>query len=175
MSQWYVFHVRTGQENKIKKLIEARCEAPNDTVLQVIIPEEDVVDMSKGQKKVQKRKFLPGYILMETADHVDENTWHLLRTTPGVFKVLGAGTKPAALENREIGQLLKELEDRKSKPVPKVEFSKGDKIEVKNGPFINFGGIVEEVNNERERLRVSVSIFGRSTILELDFWQVEKV
>jgi transcriptional antiterminator NusG len=175
MSRWYVFHVRTGQENKIKKLIEVRCGAPNETILQVIVPEEDVIDLAKGEKKVRKRKFLPGYILVETAGEIDEHTWHLLQTTPGVFKVLGAGIKPAPLEQREISQLLQELEDRKSKPVPKVEFNRGDKIEVKNGPFINFEGIVEEVNNERERLRVSVSIFGRSTILELDFWQVEKV
>ncbi|MGC9066646.1 MAG: transcription termination/antitermination protein NusG [Candidatus Ratteibacteria bacterium] len=176
MSKWFIVHVRTGHEEKIKKLIESRlANTGNTSIKQIIIPTEDVIDSTKGEKTVRPRKFFPGYLLIEAEDDVDEMTWHLVKTTNGVFNVLGAGTRPAPLQNNEINNLLREIEERKTKPVPKVEFSKGDKVVITNGPFLDFTGVVEEVNNERERLKVSVSIFGRSTILELNFWQVEKV
>jgi len=175
MSQWFIVHVRTGHEDKIRKLIEARFRnAGNSQIKQIIIPTEDVAETTKGEKVVKERKFLPGYLLVETEDHVDEVSWHMIRTTEGVYKILGAGTRPAPLDNLEINRLLRELEERKTKPVPKVEFARGEKVEIIDGPFVNFTGIVEEVNQEKERLKVSVSIFGRSTTLELNFWQVEK-
>ncbi|MCL5674289.1 MAG: transcription termination/antitermination protein NusG [Candidatus Omnitrophica bacterium] len=179
MSQWYILHVRTGQENKIRSLIESRInelsEKESKQIKQIIIPMEEVSDTLSGEKKIKERRYLPGYLLMETEENVDETVWHRIKTTPGVFGTLGAGVKPAPLESSEITRLLKELEERKSKPIPKVEFSKNDKVEIIDGPFMNFTGIIEEVNHEKERLKVSVSIFGRSTILDMSFWQVEKV
>lgn len=176
MSKWFIVHVRTGQEEKIKKLIEARLiNAGNTKVKQIIIPTENVVENIKGNKTVRPKRFFPGYLILEADDDVDDITWHLIKTTNGVFNVLGAGTRPAPLQGNEINNLLQEIEERKAKPVPKVEFNKGDKVVITDGPFVNFNGLVEDVNNERERLKVSVSIFGRSTILELNFWQVEKV
>ncbi len=176
MSKWFIIHVRTGHEEKIKKLIESKLiNAGNAMVKQIIVPTEDVAETLKGEKIVKKRKFFPGYLIAETEDSVDEFTWHLIKTTNGVFNVLGAGTKPAPLGEKEADSLKQTIEERKTKPVPKVEFSKGDKVEIIDGPFVNFTGVVEDINNEKERLKVSVSIFGRSTILELNFWQVEKV
>jgi transcriptional antiterminator NusG len=179
MSQWYILHVRTGQENKIRKLIESRVQdlagEHAKQIKQIIIPMEEVSEVSDGERVIKERRYLPGYLLMETEDNVDELVWHSIKTTPGMFGTLGAGIKPAPLATAEITKLLKELEERKTKPVPKVEFNKKDKVEVIDGPFMNFTGIIEEVNQEKERLKVSVSIFGRSTMLELSFWQVEKV
>ncbi|HRS06261.1 MAG TPA: transcription termination/antitermination protein NusG [Candidatus Ratteibacteria bacterium] len=176
MSKWFIVHVRTGHEEKIKKLIESKLSnTGNKTVKQVIVPTEDVAETLKGEKTVKKRKFFPGYLIVETEDNVDDATWYLIKTTNGVFKVLGAGTKPAPLGAKEADNLKQTIEERKTKPVPKIEFNKGDKVEIIDGPFVNFTGIVEDINNEKERLKISVSIFGRSTILELNFWQVEKV
>jgi len=178
MGKWFIVHVRTGHEDKTKKLIEARlANAGNTMVKQIIIPTEDVVEVesSKGEKTIKPRKFFPGYLLIETEDNIDDLTWHLIKTTSGVFNVLGAGTRPAPLQGNEVKNLLREIEERKAKPVPKIEFNKGDKVVITEGPFVDFTGVVEDVNNDKERLKVSVSIFGRSTILELNFWQVEKV
>ena len=179
MSQWYILHVRTGQENKIRSLIQSRLkdlsEEESKQIKQIIIPMEEISENLSGEKKVKGRRYLPGYLLMEAEENVDETVWHKIKTTAGVFGTLGAGVKPAPLETSEITKLLKELEERKSKPVLKVEFNKNDKVEIVDGPFMNFTGIIEEINHEKERLKVSVSIFGRSTILELSFWQVEKV
>ncbi|MCM8759410.1 MAG: transcription termination/antitermination protein NusG [Candidatus Omnitrophica bacterium] len=176
MSKWFIVHVRTGQEDKIKKLIEARLSnAGNTKIKQIIIPTENIVENIKGNKKVRPKRFFPGYLLLEAEDEVDDITWHLIKSTNGVLNVLGAGTRPAPLQNKEIDNLLQEIEERKTKPVPKIEFNKGDKVVITDGPFVNFNGLVEDVNSEKERLKVSVSIFGRSTILELNFWQVEKV
>ncbi len=176
MSKWFIIHVRTGHEEKIKKLIESKLtQASNTVVKQIIVPTEDVSETLNVEKKIKKRKFFPGYIIIETEDDVDDRTWYLIKATNGVFKILGAGKKPAPLEEKETNSLKQTIEERKVKPVPKVEFNKGDKVEIIDGPFINFTGIVEDANNEKERLKVSVSIFGRSTILELNFWQVEKV
>ncbi|MCM8825553.1 MAG: transcription termination/antitermination protein NusG [Candidatus Omnitrophica bacterium] len=176
MGNWFIVHVRTGHEDKIKKLIESRLRnAGNKKIKQIVIPTEDVVETSNGEKTIRARKLFPGYLILETEEDVDDLTWHLIKATNGVFSVLGAGTRPSPLEEKEVGNLLKEIEERKTKPVPKVEFNKGDKVRITDGPFLDFAGLVEDVNNEKERLKVSVSIFGRSTILELNFWQVEKV
>ncbi|MCM8764024.1 MAG: transcription termination/antitermination protein NusG [Candidatus Omnitrophica bacterium] len=176
MGNWFIVHVRTGHEDKIKKLIESRLSnAGNTKVKQIVIPTEDVVETASGEKTIKSRKFFPGYLLIETEDDVDDLTWHLIKATNGVFSVLGAGTNPSPLQKNEVNNLLKEIEERKTRPVPKVEFNKGDKVVITDGPFLDFTGLIEDVNNEKERLKISVSIFGRSTILELNFWQVEKV
>jgi len=176
MDKWYILHVRTGQEEKIKKLLENRLNKDSQNIKQIIIPVEDIAEISDGQKKIKSRRYWPGYMLIEVGDLKDnEVVWHSIRTTQGVLGFLGAGVNPVPLAETEVNKILNEIEDRKGKPVPKVEFDKGEKVEVIDGPFVNFSGIVEEVFPDKERLKVSVSIFGRATLLELDFWQVERV
>lgn len=176
MGKWYILHVRTGQEDRIRKLIENRVNNDKKRITQIIIPKEDIAEVEKGEKKLKSRRFWPGYMLIELEDEEDnEIVWHRIRTTPGILKFLGAGEKPVPLKDEEVNKILKEIEERKSKPSPKVEFKVGDRIEVIDGPFVNFTGVVEEVYSDKERLKVSVSIFGRATSLELNFWQVEKI
>jgi len=176
MGKWYILHVKTGQEEKIKKLLESRINDDKKRITQIIIPKEEVAEVEKGEKKLKSRRFWPGYMLIEIDDEWDnEIVWHKIRTTPGIFKFLGAGEKPVSLREEEINKVLKEIEERKSRPAPKVEFKVGDRIEIIDGPFVNFTGVIEEVYPDRERVKVSVSIFGRSTSLELNFWQVEKI
>jgi len=176
MSKWYILHVRTGQEEKIKQLLLNNPSLGKEKIKQIIIPKEEVSEVSKGEKKIKSRRFWPGYMLIEIEDSADnEVVWHAIRTTSGVLGFLGASKKPVPLQDEEVDKILKEIEERKSKPTPKVEFLKGDKVEITDGPFVNFTGVVEEVYPDKERLKVSVSIFGRATLLELDYWQVEKI
>ena len=176
MDKWYILHVRTGQEEKIKKLLENRLNKNSQNIKQIIIPVEDIAEISDGKKKIKSRRYWPGYMLIEVDDVKDnEVVWHSIRTTQGVLGFLGAGANPVPLAETEVNKILGEIEDRKGKPVPKVKFNKGEKVEVTDGPFVNFSGIVEEVFPDKERLKVSVSIFGRATLLELDYWQVERV
>lgn len=176
MGNWYILHVRTGYEERVKKLLESTVnrEAPN--IKQIIIPTEDVTEISKGEKKIKSRKYWPGYVLIELDSQADnELIWHSIRTTGGVLKFLGAGAKPVPITDGEAEKIVTELAEKKGKPTPKVEFQPGDKVEIVDGPFVNFSGLVEEVFPERERLKVSVSIFGRATLLELNYWQVERI
>jgi transcription termination/antitermination protein NusG len=176
MGNWYILHVRTGQEGRIKRVLENQLNRTEQKIEQIIIPKEDVSEISEGEKKIKSRRFWPGYMLIEISEQYnDEKLWHDIRTTTGVLGFLGAGKLPVPLKKEEIDSILSELEARKGKPTPKVEFSKGDKVEVTDGPFVNFSGIVEDILPEKERLKVSVSIFGRSTLLELNYWQVEKI
>lgn len=176
MGNWYILHVRTGQEEKIKKLIESRINEDKKIITQIVIPEEEVAEVEKGEKKLKRRRFWPGYMLIEVDENYDnEITWHKIRTTPGILKFLGAGEKPVPLTEEEKEKTLREIEERKSKPAPKVEFKVGDRVEIIEGPFVNFTGVIEEVYEDRERVKVSVSIFGRATSLELNYWQIEKI
>ena len=176
MGRWYILHVRTGQEDTVKKMLLNQQEEDISAIKQVIIPTEDVSDISKGEKKIKKRRFWPGYILIEIDEQKEnEIVWHMIRKTPGVLGFLGAGQNPTPLSQEEAEKVLSEVEERKSKPTPKVEFSVGDKVEIIDGPFLNFSGIVEEVYPNTQRLKISVSIFGRATPVELNYWQVEKI
>ena len=177
MGKWYILHVRTGYEEKVVRLLEGRVNREAKRISQIIVPTEDVAEVTKGERKIKTRKYWPGYVLVEIADESDnEVTWHEIRNTQGILGFLGAGkAKPVTMREGEVGRILQELEDKKGKPTPKVEFSQGDKVEVVDGPFVNFTGIVEEVFPEKERLKVSVSIFGRGTLLELAYWQVERI
>lgn len=171
MGKWYILHVRTGQEEKIRKLLENRINEDKKRITQIIIPKEG----NQEKEKVVKR-FWPGYMLVELEDDSDnEIIWHKIRTTPGVLGFLGAGKNPVPLKQTETEKILQEIEERKKKPVLKVEFKVGDRVEIIEGPFLNFTGVVEEVFSDKERIRVSVSIFGRATSLELNFNQVEKI
>jgi transcription termination/antitermination protein NusG len=176
MSKWYILHVRTGQEDKIKKMLLNQEEGTENLIKQVVIPKEEVSEILQGEKKIKSRRFWPGYMLVEIDDEGNnEEVWHMIRKTTGVLGFLGAGKNPVPLSEEETERILNEVEERKSKPTPKIEFSVGDKVEITDGPFVNFSGVVEEVHQDRERLKVSVSIFGRATPVELSYWQVEKI
>jgi transcription termination/antitermination protein NusG len=177
MSKWYILHVRTGQEEKIKKmLLNQEEEGVVSMIKQIVIPKEEVSEILQGEKKIKSRRFWPGYMLVEINDEGNnEEVWHMIRKTTGVLGFLGAGKSPVPLSEEETAKILSEVEERKSKPTPKIEFSVGDKVEITDGPFVNFSGVVEEVHQDRERLKVSVSIFGRATPVELSYWQVEKI
>ncbi len=176
MSKWYILHVKTGNEERIKKLLEKRLNEEKKRINQIVIPKEEILEVEKGEKKSKSRRFWPGYVLIEIEDDSDnEIVWHKIRTTPGVFGFLGAGETPVPLKEEEVSRILREIDERKSKPLPKVEFKVKDRIQIIDGPFVGYTGVVEEVYLEKERLKVSVSIFGRSTSLELNFWQVEKI
>ncbi len=176
MSKWYILHVRTGQEEKIKKMLLSQEEDVENLIKQVVIPKEEVSEILQGEKKIKSRRFWPGYMLVEIDDEGDnEVVWHTIRKTTGVLGFLGAGKNPVPLSGEEASKILSEVEERKSKPTPKIEYGVGDKVEITDGPFVNFSGVVEEVQQDRERLKVSVSIFGRATPVELSYWQVEKI
>jgi len=176
MGKWYILHVRTGHEEKIRKLLESRVNAEEKRIVSIIIPTEDVSEINKGEKKIRSRRYWPGYVLVEVAEeHDNEVVWHSIQTTAGILGFLGAGARPVPLPESQVQKVLQEIEDKKGKPTPKVEFKQGDKVEITDGPFVNFSGIVDEVYPDKERLKVSLSIFGRSTLLELDYWQVERI
>ena len=173
--KWYVVHVYSGFENKVKTALEERIAAsPHpDKFDQVVVPTEQVVELVKGKKKESSRKFYPGYILVRMK--MDDETWHIVNDTAKVTGFLGGKNKPAPVSDEEAEQILNRMEAGKSKPQPKFFFEEGDEIRVIDGPFTNFNGTVEEVNPEKGKIKVLVSIFGRSTPVELDFVQVSKL
>ena len=173
--QWYVIHTQTGQESKVKSSLETRLQqgVGGELVSQVLVPTERVAEIRGGKKRISERKFFPGYLLVEM--ELTDESWHLVRTTPGVTGFIGAGRQPVALSDDEVGEILRQTEERKDKPTPRVMFSKGEGVRVIEGPFTNFNGAIEEVNTQRGKLKVMVSIFGRQTPVELEFWQVERL
>lgn len=173
--KWYVIHTQTGSEEKVKSSIEKLAELNNmkDLISQILIPTEQVSEVKEGKKKISQRKFFPGYILVEM--ELTDETWYLIKNTSSVTGFIGAKSKPASLKEEEVQAILKQSEERKVKPAPKVIFEKGESVRVTDGPFTNFNGIIEEVNPDKGKLKVSVTIFGRSTPVELEYWQVEKV
>ena len=172
---WYVIHTLTGQEEKVKANLLSRLDLSKikDQVAQVVIPTEVVSEVKSGKKKISERKFFPGYVLIEM--DLTDDTWYLVKNAPGVTGFIGSGSKPTPLLEEEIQTILKQSEEKKEKPIPKITFNKGESVRVKDGPFTNFNGTVDETNPERGRLKVSVMIFGRSTPVELEYWQVERV
>lgn len=173
--KWYVIHTQTGQEEKVKTKLEKRTkQSPlKDSFAQVLIPTEQVSEVKEGKKKLTKRKFFPGYILIQM--ELNEKTWYLVKTTPGVSGFIGSGSKPIALADEEVGNIIKQIEEKKEKPIPKVVYEKGESVKVTEGPFANFNGTIEEINPQKGKLKVSVSIFGRSTPVELEYWQIERL
>ena len=173
--QWYVIHTLTGQEEKVKANLLSRLDLSKikDQVAQVVIPTEVVSEVKSGKKKISERKFFPGYVLIEM--DLTDDTWYLVKNAPGVTGFIGSGSKPTPLLEEEIQTILKQSEEKKEKPIPKITFNKGESVRVKDGPFTNFNGTVDETNPERGRLKVSVMIFGRSTPVELEYWQVERI
>ncbi len=173
--KWYVIHTLTGHEEKVKSSIESKLEdGPlKDKVFQVLIPTEQVSEVKSGKKKISMRKFFPGYVLMEM--DIDDEAWYEIKNIPGVTGFIGTKTKPVPLQESEVKHIIKQTEERKEKPTPKVIFEKGDNVKIIEGPFINFNGIVEEVNPDKGKVKVMVSIFGRATPVELEYWQVERI
>lgn len=172
---WYVIHTYSGHEDKVKASIEktVAVQGMSEVVKQVLIPTEDVVELRRNKKLVKKRKFFPGYVLVDMS--IDNQTYWLIRNTPGVTGFLG-GVKPVPLPDSEIESLLQlTTAPSTTKPRPAVLFEKGENVRINDGPFRHFIGVVEEVNEDRAKLKVTVSIFGRATPVELDYLQVEKL
>ena len=173
--KWYIVHVYSGFESKVKIALEERIASSSHAAKfgEVIVPTEEIVELVKGKRKTSSRKFYPGYILVNM--ELDEETWHIINNTAKVTGFLGGREKPAPLTDEEAEQILKRMEVGKLKPQPKYFFESGDEIRVIDGPFANFNGIVDEVNPEKGKIKVLVSIFGRSTPVELEFVQVAKL
>ena len=175
MKNWYVVHTQTGSEDKVKTALENRVASHGlqDLITKVIIPTEQISEIRSGRKKVSQRKFFPGYLLVEM--ELNEQTYFLIKTTPGVTGFIGLGKKPMPLPQNEVDNILKRTEETQTKPIPKTIFEKGEQVRVTEGPFVNFNGTVDEIHPEKGKLKVSVSIFGRSTPVELEYWQVERI
>ena len=173
--QWYVIHTQTGREERVKTTLESRAQqySLQEKIFQVLIPTEKVSEIKAGKKKISTRKFFPGYVLVEM--ELNDDTWYLVKNTPGVSGFIGSGRKPLPLKESEVAAIIKQAEEKKEKPTPKVIFEKGESIRVKEGPFVNFNGTIEEVNPNKGKLKVLVAIFGRTTPVELEYWQVEKI
>ena len=178
--QWFVIHTLSGQEQKVKDSMERRIkiEELGDVIKEVLVPTEKVAEIKKGKKSTTTRKFYPGYILvnMKLLDEKSQliaRTWYFVRETPGVIGFIG-GDRPVPLKSDEVESILAQIQERQEKVAPKVAFEKGETVKVTDGPFQNFTGVIEEVDPDRGKLKISVSIFGRSTPVELEYWQVER-
>jgi len=173
--KWYIVHVYSGFENKVKMALEERIQLSGQAQKfgEVLVPTEQVLELVKGKRKTSSRKFYPGYILVQM--NLDDETWHIVNNTAKVTGFLGGREKPTPITEEEAAQILNRMEAGKNKPKPKYLFESGDEVRVIDGPFNNFNGTVEEVNQEKGKIKVLVSIFGRPTPVELEFVQVTKM
>ncbi|MDO1511012.1 MULTISPECIES: transcription termination/antitermination protein NusG [unclassified Neisseria] len=174
--RWYVVQAYSGFEKNVQKTLKERIirENMDDYFGQILVPVEEVVDIKNGKKTISERKFFPGYVLVEM--EMTDDSWHLVKSTPRVSGFIGGtANKPMPISQKEVDAILQQVQSGVEKPKPKVEFEVGQQVRVNEGPFADFNGIVEEVNYERNKLRVSVQIFGRETPVELEFNQVEKI
>jgi transcriptional antiterminator NusG len=172
---WYIVHTYSGFEDRVKETLRQRAEALNqgESFGDIRIPTETIVEYRGGKKKELQRKFFPGYILVQMA--MTDETWHVVKNTPKVTGFVGSGRKPTPLSQEEVDQILEQVVSAKEKPKPKYIFDKSEPVKIIDGPFNNFTGVVEEVNLDRNTLKVMVTIFGRATPVELDFSQVQKL
>lgn len=178
--EWFVLHTLTGQEYKVRDSIQRRLkqEEMEEYIGDVIVPTEKVSEVKKGVRSTSTRKFFPGYVLVNVALYDESRTlrdkaWYFIRETPGIIGFIG-GESPVPLRPDEVEVILRQVEDKKEKVKPKVTFDPGETVKIIDGPFLNFSGVVEEVDPNRGKLKVSVAIFGRSTPVELEYWQVER-
>jgi transcriptional antiterminator NusG len=172
---WYVVHTYSQFEKSVQRALTERIqrEGMQDKFGQILVPVEEVVELKSGQKSISERKFFPGYVLVEM--EMTDETWHLVKNTPKVTGFLGGSAmKPTPISQREVDNIMQQMQAGVEKPRPKVLFEVGETVRVKEGPFTDFNGTVEDVNYDKNKLRVAVTIFGRSTPVELDFGQVEK-
>ena len=173
--RWFVVHAYSGFEKSVQRALADRIQRSGmqDKFGQILVPVEEVVEMKSGQKNISERKFFPGYVLVEM--EMTDETWHLVKSTPKVTGFVGgSANKPTPITEKEVQNILQQIQEGVEKPKPKVLFEIGEVVRVREGPFNDFHGNVEDVNYDKSKLRVSVSIFGRSTPVELDFGQVEK-
>jgi transcriptional antiterminator NusG len=173
--RWYVVHAYSGFEKSVQRaLVERIARAGKQEFFgQILVPVEEVVEMKSGQKSISERKFFPGYVLVEM--EMNDESWHLVKSTPKVTGFIGGtATKPTPISEKEVEKIMQQIQEGVEKPRPKVLFETGEMVRIKDGPFSDFNGNVEEVNYEKSRMRVAVTIFGRSTPVELQFDQVEK-
>jgi len=173
--RWYIIHAYSGFERKVRESIESRVQAYglHDRIGRIMVPTEPVTEIRNGKKYTIERVFLPGYVLVEM--DLDNEIWHLVKNTPRVTGFLGTEEKPVALTEEEISSIIFRSDVSKDKPRMKVKFEKNESVKITEGPFANFNGVVDEVNEDRETLKVMVTIFGRSTPVELEFSKVEKI
>lgn len=172
--QWYVVHTYSGYENKVKTALQERIKSFGKEAFfsEILIPSERVVELVKGEKRTSSRKFFPGYIFVKM--ELNDETWHIVKNTPKVTGFIGGRMKPTPISEREVEEIIQQVNEGVLKPKPKFVFEKGDSVRVIDGPFTNFNGVVDEVKPEKGKVRVLVSIFGRATPVELDFVQVVK-
>lgn len=182
LGQWFVVHTLSGHENKVKNTIEKHLSREGDDikVYEVLIPTEQVSEVRKGKKTTTTRKFFPGYILirMDLYDSetkkLNEKSWYFIRQTQGIIGFIGAGDRPTPLPQDEVNALLMQASGQEQKTRPKIDFEVGETVRIKDGAFENFEGAIEEIDQDRGKVNILVSIFGRSTPVELEFWQIEK-
>ncbi len=173
-ASWYVINTYSGNENKVKTNLEQRIKTMGmeNKIFQILVPAENVSEIRSGKKKISSKRFFPGYVLVEM--EMDDDSWYVVRNTPKVTGFVGSGNKPTSVSEEEIKSILGQIAGSQAKPKPKVLFEPNERVKVIDGPFTNFNGVVDEVNLERGKLKVMVSIFGRQTPVELEFVQVEK-
>jgi len=173
--RWFVVHTYSGFENKVAEGILSRAKifGMTDRITRVLVPTEKVVEVRNKQKRESEQKFFPGYVMVEM--ELADDTWHLVRSTPKVTGFVGSGTKPVALEPDQVDEIMRQMEAGAEKPKPKSVFQRGDKVRVIDGPFVNFQGVVDDMNPERGRMKVVVPVFGRPTSVELEYYQVERL
>ncbi len=179
--QWFVVHTLTGKEMRVKESMERRAvtEEMGELVGEIPIPSEKVSEVKKGKKTTVTRMFYPGYVLVEIslynpAGDLNERSWYFVRETPGVIGFAG-GDRPTPLRPAEVDAVLHQIENKQDKVKPKIEFIAGETVKINDGPFLNFSGVIDDVDPERGKLRVSVGIFGRTAPVELEYWQVERM
>jgi transcriptional antiterminator NusG len=172
---WYVVHTYSGYENKAKLALEERIRAAKKERLfgEIVVPEENVVELVKGQKRTTKRRFFPGYILIKMV--LTDETWHIVKNTPKVTGFIGDKVRPVPVPESDVQKMTHRIAEGQVKPRPRISFQEGENVRVVDGPFSNFNGVIEGVNQDKGKVKVLVSIFGRSTPVELDFIQVEKI
>jgi len=173
--KWYGVHAYSGYENKVKLNLEERIRAldAEEFFGEVLIPSETVVELKNGERRTSTRKFFPGYILVQM--ELNNETWHIVKDTPKVTGFVGGATNPPPIPDEEVAKITQRMEEGKVSPKPKVAFEVGETVRVIDGPFLNFMGVVEDVKPEKAKVKVMVSIFGRTTPVELEFIQVEKI
>jgi len=173
--KWYIIHAYSGFERKVRESLESRIRAYNleNKIGRIMIPTEPVTELRNGKKYVIERVFLPGYVLVEM--DLDNDLWHVIKNTPRVTGFLGTGDSPVALSEAEVSSIIFRSDVSKDKPAMKIKFEKGEMVRINEGPFANFNGAVDDVNEDKQTLKVMVSIFGRSTPVEIEFSKVDKM
>lgn len=173
--QWYVLRVQSNREKKVRDNLARRVAMAglDDRITEIIVPSEQITEIRGGKKRVTERKIYPGYIMVHM--DMDEDTWFLVRETPGIGDFVGAHLKPVPMQQREVEKMLGQLEQKDEEPRLKIDFKVGDTVKIKEGPFDNFDGVVEEVIVAKGLVRVEVTIFGRATRVELEYWKLEAV